>query len=481
MFDLRPVWMASPETVAQIFPREPLFDVVVFDEASQCRLEEALPVLTRAKRVVIAGDPKQLPPTRFFESASVANNDAPEIESDQQLFEVQQSNVEDLLSAALLLDIQQSYLDVHYRSRNSDLIEFSNEQFYGSRLQAVPGHPRNRVRFSPIRLYSANGVYRERMNVAEADCVCQIVADLLKRSTPPTIGIACFNVTQRDLILDKLAEAAALDDDFASRLAVARSRQGKGAFEGLFVKNLENVQGDERDHIIISTTYGPDEEGRFYRRFGPLGQVGGGRRLNVLITRAREEVHLVTSIPSELYRNLPDIPSGQQPGGGWLLFAYLAYAEQLSDRYSEWLEASRDETDVQQEVGRSVNMAGSRSPSRFAENLAYLLAQAHDVGSDVHWGNDGFCVDLALHHPTRPEDRTLGLICDLSRYSNSEDPVEWDVFRTAILAGQNWNLRRIWSPQVFRDLEKQLEHAVREAARLADQDPDPDCIQVRRE
>ena len=161
LFDLRPVWMASPETVAQVFARKPLFDVVIFDEASQCRLEEAMPVLLRASRVVIAGDPKQLPPTRFFESA-VAASEEEEIESDQQLFETQQGEIEDLLAAALNLSIEECYLDVHYRSRNSDLIEFSNDKFYHSRLQAIPGHPRNRTRYAPLTLYACAGVYEKR-------------------------------------------------------------------------------------------------------------------------------------------------------------------------------------------------------------------------------------------------------------------------------------------------------------------------------
>src|SRR5205814_4125368 len=177
LFDLRPVWMASPETVAQLFSREPVFDVVVFDEASQCRLEEALPVLTRGRRVVIAGDPKQLPPTRFFESA-IAHSDEEEIESDQQLFEIQQGEIEDLLGAALNLAIEQCYLDVHYRSRNADLIGFSNSNFYNSRLQAIPGHPRNRAKFSPLTLYRVDGTYSNRRNEAEADRVVQIVREL---------------------------------------------------------------------------------------------------------------------------------------------------------------------------------------------------------------------------------------------------------------------------------------------------------------
>ncbi|MEA2736266.1 MAG: hypothetical protein QOE14_2717, partial [Humisphaera sp.] len=158
LFELRPVWMASPETVAQLFPRQAIFDLVVFDEASQCRLEEALPVLTRAKRVVIAGDPKQLPPTRFFES-SIAASDDEDAETDQELFEAHQGEIEDVLAAALGLDIHQCYLDVHYRSRHADLIGFSNEQFYGSRLQAIPEHPRTRGRHAPLTLVRADGVY----------------------------------------------------------------------------------------------------------------------------------------------------------------------------------------------------------------------------------------------------------------------------------------------------------------------------------
>ena len=474
LFDLRPVWMASPETVAQIFPREALFDVVIFDEASQCRLEEALPVLTRAKRVVVAGDPKQLPPTRFFESTMITSDDAV-VETEQQLFEAQQSEVEDLLAAALSLDIQQSYLDVHYRSRNSDLIEFSNEQFYGSRLQPIPGHPKNRVRFAPITLYRAAGIYDERTNVAEAEQVCRIVADLLRRAEPPSIGIACFNITQRDLILDKLDELAANDTDFAARLLASRHRVGTGAFEGLFVKNLENVQGDERDHIIISTTYGPDKQGRFYRRFGPLGQAGGGRRLNVLVTRAREEVHLVTSIPAELYRSLPPVPAGQQAGGGWLLFSYLAYAERLANVYEE-VRAQTSNADGH--FAASVFERPSRTPSRFASHLARLLATRHRTGSDVHWGNDGFCVDVALHHPDRPEDRTLGLLCDGTRYQLADDPVEWDVFRTGVLEDQGWQLCRLWTPQFFRDIDSHVRNILSEADHIADTEPDPDSIPV---
>ncbi len=479
LFDLCPVWMASPETVAQIFPRKAMFDVIVFDEASQCRLEEALPVLTRGRRVVIAGDPHQLPPTRFFESGLVQSEED-EPETEQELFESQQGEIEDLLAAALNLAIQQSYLDVHYRSRNSDLIEFSNSHFYASRLQAIPAHPANRSKLSPITLHRVQGVYSKRRNEAEADRVVAIVKDLLTRAEPPSIGIACLNLPQRDLVVEKLDDLAAEDAAFGKSLAAARTRKGEGSFDGLFVKNLENVQGDERDDIIISTTYGPDTNGKFYRRFGPLGMAGGGRRLNVLVTRARSKVHLVTSIPVEAYRTLPPIPDGQAATGAWLLFAYLRYAETLSRAYENAnIEhpASNVEHQNESEEGQvveqgilnverlnsgaqlsndspaQVNIHPSRSPSLFSKEMAESLASVHRLGSDVHWGNEGFCVDLAMHDPADPGEITVGVLCDGCRYTAAADPVEWDIFRTGILQEQGWTLQRIWTPHYFRDPE----------------------------
>ena len=446
LFDLRPVWMASPETVAQVFPREAIFDVVVFDEASQCRLEEALPVLVRGRRVTIAGDPKQLPPTRFFESAVAASDDDVELDSDQQLFEMQQGDTEDLLGAALGLDIQQCYLDVHYRSRSADLIEFSNDHFYGSRLQPIPGHPSRRPALPPVRLVRADGVYEKRGNEVEAERVVELVRELLGRRSAPSIGVACFNLQQRDLIVEKLDELAAEDSAFAKRLADARARKGAGSFEGLFVKNLENVQGDERDHIIISTTYGPDPRGRFYRRFGPLGRAGGGRRLNVLVTRAREQVHVVTSIPAEAYRSLPEVPAGQTPGGGWLLFAYLKFAEEMGRAFE--VEAGAGEEVA---AGREpVRVLPAKQPSAFAEALGRKLAEGCGIGADVHWGNEGFCVDVALR-PGVGGEVTAGVLCDAARFAQSEDPVEWDAFRTAVLEKQGWRLVRVWTPHFFRD------------------------------
>lgn len=451
LFDLRPVWMAGPSAVAELFPRIPLFDLVIFDEASQCRLEEALPVLTRGKRVVIAGDPQQLPPTRFFESA-LAVSEEEEPQTDQELFESQQSHMDDLLGAALNLPVERSYLDVHYRSHNADLIEFSNRNFYEARLQPIPGHPANKPFQAPVRLHRVNGTYDKHTNPAEAAYIVKIVRELLRRAEPPSIGIACFNISQRNEIVDALDAAAAEDAEFARRLAEARVRQGTGSFEGLFVRNLENVQGDERDYLLVSTTYGPDPSGKFYRRFGPLARAGGGRRLNVLVTRAREEVHLVTSIPAAVYRALPPVPPGTVPNGGWLLFAYLNYAEELEKFYEEQRLAHQEKRKPGEVLARPTQLTSS-----FARALANQLARQHGLSSTLDWGNDGFCVDIALHHPTQPDNVTIGILCDGCRFRKTNDPVEWDVFRTAVLESQGWKLHRLWTPHFIRDPQAAIE------------------------
>lgn len=470
LFDVRPVWMASPETVAQIFPRKAIFDVVVFDEASQCRLEEAMPVLLRAKRVVIAGDPKQLPPTRFFESAVAQSQDDGAELTEQGLFEEQQAEVEDLLGAALNLEIEQCYLDVHYRSQNSDLIEFSNQSFYDSRLQPIPGHPHHRAETPPLRVERVAGVYDKRANVVEAKAVVKVVKDLLARKEPPSIGIACFNLVQRDAIVDALDEAAAADHEFAGKLAIARTRQGASSFEGLFVKNLENVQGDERDHMIISTTYGPDAKGRFYRRFGPLAAAGGGRRLNVLVTRARQEVHIVTSIPRDVYASLPPVEAGRTPNGAWLLFSYLRYAEDLDRLYADEKERLAH---AKVAAKGTVHVRPSTAPSKLAAALAARMGKTHGTSSEVHWGNDGFCIDVALHHPTRAADVSVGVLCDGARYEKADDPIEWDVFRTTILESQGWKLVRLWTPQIFRDADKAIDQVRKAAAAETKTDAPP--------
>jgi hypothetical protein len=451
LYDLCPIWMSGPNTVAQIFPKKDLFDVVIFDEASQCRLEEALPVLLRAKRVVVAGDPKQLPPTRFFESG-IVESEADDIEDTDQLFEVQQAETEDLLGAALNISVRESHLDVHYRSSNAALINFSNDAFYGGRLQAIPAHPNSLADVSPVRLIQVAGLYKERTNPTEAQRVVELVDELLSKPSPPSIGIACFNLTQRETILNALEDRAHKEPGFATRLATARARQGAQSFEGLFVKNLENVQGDERDHMIISTTFGVNEEGKFRRSFGPLSKANGGRRLNVLVTRAREMVHVVTSIPRSEYIKSPDLPFGSQPNGRLLLYEYLKYVERMETEFKEHLEEAEKAAEEYQ--GKMVDWK-SDYPSVAARALGIHLHTTKQMGGITHWGNDGFCVDVAIRNPQKPLRVTIGVLADFTRYGKAPDPVEWEAFRYLVLVGlTKWKLVRTWSPATFRALGK---------------------------
>ncbi len=421
LFDLRPVWMASPETVAQVFPRAALFDVVIFDEASQCRLEHALPVLARATRVVIAGDPKQLPPTRFFE-AVVTKGDALPVElDDQTLFERQQADVDDLLGAALNLELDAAHLDVHYRSRDAALIAFSNRWFYEGRLQVVPPPPGPTAPPVIHVRHVAGAVYEKGVNPAEAQAVVEAVRELLSRAEPPSVGVACMNRAQADAINDALEAAAEQDPAFAENLERARQRRGRASSEGLVVKNLENVQGDERDHLVISTTYGPDAKGRFYKRFGPLAAPGGGRRLNVLATRAREAIHVVTSIPRNEYAALPEVPTGEQPNGAYLLLQYLSWAE---------------------DQGRSTTSSNNQ-PTRdpIARALAALLPGPSNGGPS----SEGFTIDLVTGAPP------VGVVLDGPRYARANDPVEWDQFRMRVLMESGWRLLRVAAPELAYD------------------------------
>ena len=451
LFDLCPVWMASPATVAQVFPREVLFDVVIFDEASQCRLEEALPVLLRARRVVIAGDPRQLPPTRFFEAANTESDDTA-AETAAEVFDRQQSEAEDLLSAALNLAVQESFLDVHYRSRDAALIGFSNEAFYQGRLIPLPGHPERIAPHSPILLQHVGGTYADRGNEAEAKAAVDIVARLLALPQPPSIGVACFNLPQRDRILDALDERATADPIFADRLTTARARQGSGSFEGLFVKNLENVQGDERDHLILCTTFGPDSDGKFRRNFGALSRAGGERRLNVLVTRAREAVHILTSIPRAEYAVAPGSDSDSRITGRHYLYAYLRYAEACYGAY-EFPDTPAPGS-VTSETSCTIQQ--TRRPSSVATALGPVLHEKLQRDTTVHWGNDGFCVDVALEHRTPNATHTLGILTDFNRYTRAPDPIAWEQFRTQTLEALGWSLHRVWSPGLFRDTPSAL-------------------------
>ena len=302
IFKLIPCWLASPETVSAIFPLESSFDLVIFDEASQCFAEQGIPSLYRGKQVVIAGDSKQLQPNdlyriRFENDA----DDNPELEVDSLL---------DLACQYL----PQTQLRGHYRSKSLDLIDFSNQYFYKNKLSLLPVFQEINLQQPAIQYLKVEGIWENSINQIEAEKVIDLVRIINQTSPEKSIGIVTFNFKQQGLIQD-LLEVWGTND-----LGISTSQ------ERIFVKNIENVQGDERDIIIFSIGYAPDAKGKMGMQFGSLNGQGGENRLNVAITRAREKIYIISSIlPNQL-----KVEEAQNEGPR-LLKSYLEYALKVSE------------------------------------------------------------------------------------------------------------------------------------------------------
>lgn len=301
VFRLVPCWMASPETVSAVFPlRRGLFDVVIFDEASQCYAEYGIPAIYRAKQAVIVGDSKQLAPYDLYR-ARYEN----ETEEEQVALEVES-----------LLDLARHFysdtlLQGHYRSRSLDLIDFSNQHFYKNKLQLLPHFQDINESIPAIEYVKVDGVWEQNRNTTEAERVVELVKMLQNEQPNASVGVVTFNYPQQQLIEQLLQETA---------------EQGEvGWKKSFFVKNIENVQGDERDIIIFSVGYAPDARGRFRAQFGSLNARGGENRLNVAVTRARQKVYVVTSIWPDQLQVETAVHSGPK-----LLKSYLAYALNVS-------------------------------------------------------------------------------------------------------------------------------------------------------
>ncbi|MVM29446.1 DUF4011 domain-containing protein [Spirosoma sp. HMF4905] len=305
VFKVVPCWLASPESVSAMFPlTEGLFDLVIFDEASQCFAENGVPAIVRGKQVIVTGDNQQLRPSDLYRTRLDESDTDEEIAASLE--------VESLLELAAQ-QLPQVSLTEHYRSRSLDLITFSNEHFYQSKLSLLP-HFEEINRHEPaIRYLNVKGMWQQNTNPIEAAAVLELLDRLVTELPGRSVGIVTFNFPQQQLIQDMLesrAEAGSLSGDDAHKLPA-----------DLFVKNIENVQGDERDIIIFSIGYAPDERGRLSMQFGSLNTRGGGNRLNVAVTRARERVYVVTSLwPEQL------TIAGSANEGPKLLKAYLSYA-----------------------------------------------------------------------------------------------------------------------------------------------------------
>ena len=401
---LAPCMLMSPISVAQYLdPGHAPFDLVVFDEASQLPTCKAVGAIARGTEVVVVGDPKQLPPTSFFATNT----------SDEEDFEIE--DLESILEDCLALSMPQASLLWHYRSRHESLIAFSNSNYYDNKLLTFPS-PRDRV--SSVRHVHVPGVYDRggtKQNRAEAEA---IVAEIVRRLEDgalrqKSMGVVTFSSVQQNLI-----------DDLLSGEFVRRPDLEEVALHGiepLFVKNLENVQGDERDVILFSVGYGPDKDGKVTMNFGPLNREGGWRRLNVAVSRAREEMVVYsTLLPDQL-----DVSRTAAKGVAGLK-AFLEYA----------IHGKRTLTAEQ-----AARMSGRTGVETQIANA--LRREGYQVDTNV--GCSGYRISAAVLHPEKPGEYALGILCDGENYRLARTARDRELAQEAVLSQLGWNIHRVWA------------------------------------
>jgi hypothetical protein len=412
---LKPVWMMSPLTVAQYLPRiENFFDVVVIDEASQMKPADAVGSLARARQAIIVGDPMQLPPTEFF-GATLDQSD------EQQGAAAGQSSILDLAEARLR---RTRMLRWHYRSRHESLIAFSNRHFYDNRLVVFPTAASS-PDLGVENIYVGGRYLGGGTNPDESQAIVDRARQLIERDPSRSMGLVTTNTDQRELVLEvfeKLASSNRKVADFRARW--------QDTLEPLFVKNLENVQGDERDTILISTVFGPGETGKVAQRFGPINSESGHRRLNVLFTRAKRKLVLVTSL-----RSADVLVSPTSNKGVKVLKDFLEFA-------------STGRVDAGIETGHAAD-------SDFEIHVADRLRQAgYDPVPQV--GVDGFRIDIGVRHPSWPNGFLAGVECDGATYHSGVTVRDRDRLRQEILEGLGWRLYRVWSTDWFADQNREM-------------------------
>ncbi|MGG4035849.1 DUF3320 domain-containing protein [Paenibacillus cisolokensis] len=422
-----PCMLMSPMSVAQYLdPQYAPFDLVIFDEASQLPTSEAIGAIARGRNVIVVGDPKQLPPTSFFTTTT----------GDDAYDEVVLEDLDSILDDCLALGMPQTYLLWHYRSRHESLIAFSNRHFYENKLLTFPSpnERKSSVIWHPVDGYYDRG--KSKQNRAEAE---RVIGEIVRRLRDPelskfSIGVVTFNSAQQKLIEDLLDETFRKD----SELELAASRM----YESIFIKNLENVQGDERDVILFSIGYGPDEQGKVVFNFGPLNREGGWRRLNVAVSRARREMHVFSTLRAEHL----DV-SRTRVQGVQALRAFLEYAE-------KGLSALRFEADQMKEeaTGLEVQIAGA------------LRKENYKV--DLHVGASGYRIDLAIVNPDQPDDYVLAILCDGNSYKSGKTARDREMLREQVLRQLGWRIHRVWSLDWLDNPEREIQR-IREAVKAA--------------
>ncbi len=433
------VWLLTPEVVSEIIPLQTgLFDLVIFDEASQMYIEKGVPAILRAKKVVIAGDHKQLRPSKLG---------AGRIENDDDLAEEEAEDSSAALEEESLLDLarfryQDVLLNFHYRSRFEELIAFSNYAFYKGRLYVSPNTVQ--TQHPPIQvLHVDDARWVNRSNQKEAETIVKLLKHFfMVRKNNETIGIITFNSSQRDLIDDLIDAESVKDATFAAAVKAEISRTDNGEDIGLFVKNIESVQGDERDVIMFSIGYAKNEAGRLVRNYGWLNQKGGENRLNVAITRAKKKVLIVTSFDA----NELQVEDAKNDGPR-ILKKYLLYAQAINDGDRNAAQS------ILLSFGDAERRADNVAFDSDFENQVYdeLTKCGYQVETQV--GIGGYSIDLAIK---RDGKFILGVECDGKLYHSSKSARERDYHRQKYLESRGWRIHRIWSTNWWKNPKTEI-------------------------
>ena len=400
-----PCMLMSPLSVAQFIDTDAdKFDLIVFDEASQMPTYEAVGAIARGKNVIIVGDPKQMPPTSFF-SVNTIDEDNIEME-----------DLESILDDCLALSIPSKYLLWHYRSKHESLIAFSNSEYYDNKLMTFPS-PDNIE--SKVRIVNINGYYdkgKSRQNRAEAQAVVDEIARRLRSEElrKKSIGVVTFSIVQQALIEDLLSDLFIFYPELET-LALECD-------EPLFIKNLENVQGDERDVILFSVGYGPDAEGRVSMNFGPLNRAGGERRLNVAVSRARYEMIIYSTLRSDMI----DLNRTSSIGVAGLK-RFLEYAE-------------KGTRSTISSVPRQLSEATASIETIIADRLRSL---GYTVHTDI--GCSGYKIDIGIVDTENTSNYQLGIICDGKNYKRTKTARDREIVQNNVLKALGWNIYRIWT------------------------------------
>lgn len=427
----KPCFMMSPMAVAKYVPPGSLqFDLVVMDEASQVKPEFALSSLARGKHCIVVGDSKQLPPTSFFEKVVSDEEDA---NDDDAAIQESESILEAVSSV-----FKRRQLRWHYRSRHQSLIDFSNYHFYDSNLVVFPSPWDQSAEFGVKFSHVEAGRFLNGVNQPESQHIVKAIKEHILNNPDESLGVVAMNAKQRDQIESDL-EVALKDEAF--RKAFEKNASSE---EPLFIKNLENVQGDERDVIFISFTYGPQEKGSnsIPQRFGPINTATGWRRLNVLFTRAKKRVHAYSSMLSGQIVVGPDSSRGVRA-----LKAYLAYAQ----------------------TARLVGQEGvqEREPDSHFEIAVMEILQKHGYECVPQVGVAGYYIDIAVRDPGMPGRYLMGIECDGASYHRYKSTRDRDRVRQGVLEGLSWRIRRIWSTDWFANPDAEIKPILDELASLA--------------